>query len=1559
MRGTEIGGNPGRSVGKGGRMPDDTATAATLEEQVAQLEQRIATVEAENRALRQQMGDQECSCRFFQSFVEQSPDAMSMLRLDDERTVYMNAAACSLAGHTDSTWYDRPFTEVFQFPSVQKVRTILDQARQHGAWQGEVAYQLSDGNTLQVPMHAVVVQDDGQPPMISVVVRGSVQFEHMEALLARKRAILETFGKAAVQFLHGPDLHQNVQQLLERLGTALDTSQACIFQNQSAMDGDRADTAMVAVLRYCWTKHGGVRNAETLYEQPWHYAEARRWQEMLSQEQSICGNIGDFPAPEQALLARFHIQSLLLVPIFVNQQWWGFILLQEQEQARIWTESDQNALHVVAGIVGAALHRAKNDMDLRRQEQQLEMFYLAIEQSASGMMIADPQGIIEYVNPRFTQITGYTAEEVVGKPIQVLQSAETSTRKYLKLWATISAGRQWRSELRSYRRRTNEVYWLGASILPITDEQGTVTHFLAVGQDITERKRSEETLRSNLQFLATLLDTIPSPVFYQNREGRYLGCNQVFASLVLGLPKDSIIGRRLSQLPQIFPPEKAGGYYARDMQLIRDTGVQKYEAQVQCADGVTRDFIFSKATFTDASNEVAGIIGVMLDISDRKRIEEALRKSEERFRLLAENARDMIFRYRLTHPRGFEYVSPSVTSIMGYTPEEYYTDPDIDLKSLHPTSLPVFNVFTRSSETYQDLVTMRYVRKDGKQVWIEQNSWQVFDDEGNAIAIEGISRDITERVGIETALRIQHDLAVGLSSASDLKVALNQGLMAGIQTDEIDCGGVYLVDKQTGDLHMTVQVGFSDDFLPHIAQLQAGSHQVQMLKERKVIYQRFPEVLLGPFDLGRWNEGLRSVCIVPVHDEKDVLAALYLASHTHDDIPVATRTLVEAIAAQMGSVIARLEAETALRESQNNLQTLFDTLDDFLFIFDVQGYILHMNPVMEKWLGYAPMALQKVNVLDIHSLEQRDEAMAMLAAEASDEDSGVWLIPLVSKDGEQIPVETRVKRGRWNKQDVFFGISRDITERQRVQSQLLQQEHSLAVLRERERLARELHDSIGQVLGYANTQAQAISTLLGKGKYSLARSLLKKLVEVIQDSQADVRQFILGVKASTRLYPDSAHQDKGFFHALREYLERVAEFYGLHTELVTPPDFTDGVLSSTMEVQLLRIVQEALTNVRKHANAQTARILFHPQRDFLTVTIEDDGEGFERSQMSGDSDQSYGLHSMSERAKEIGGSLDIDSKPGHGTRVMVYLPLRSAEGVYRKIMLVDDHPLFLEGIRNLLSACGLEVIGTAVDGNEALEKARILHPDVILMDVYMPNCNGLEATRNIKAELPDIQIVMLTTSEDDDTLFAAIKNGAAGYLLKSLDASELFEALSMLAQGEMPLAPSLASKVLDEFSSRSTRTKGVVPRVSLRKDNANATTTATAAPVTQSLQPETPATTELSATTTKLSPSDAPITQELGDSDYVVDEEDEEHEDEEHEDYSGTNGNAAEEELSERQLEILTMVAQGHTYKQVGVALNLSERTVKYHMAEIINRLHVSNRAEAIAYAVGLDKRNK
>jgi two-component system NarL family response regulator len=140
-----------------------------------------------------------------------------------------------------------------------------------------------------------------------------------------------------------------------------------------------------------------------------------------------------------------------------------------------------------------------------------------------------------------------------------------------------------------------------------------------------------------------------------------------------------------------------------------------------------------------------------------------------------------------------------------------------------------------------------------------------------------------------------------------------------------------------------------------------------------------------------------------------------------------------------------------------------------------------------------------------------------------------------------------------------------------------------------------------------------------------------------------------------------------------------------------------------------------------------------------------------------------------------------------------------------KILLADDHPLFLEGLKNLLVARGLNVVATASSGEEALRKVSCESPDVILMDIMMKPMSGLLTTRMIKSKYPDIKIVMLTASETEEDLFEAIKSGASGYLLKSLNFDKLYEMLLQFEQGEIPVSPGLATLLLEEFKKNDHR----------------------------------------------------------------------------------------------------------------------------------------------------------
>ena len=135
-----------------------------------------------------------------------------------------------------------------------------------------------------------------------------------------------------------------------------------------------------------------------------------------------------------------------------------------------------------------------------------------------------------------------------------------------------------------------------------------------------------------------------------------------------------------------------------------------------------------------------------------------------------------------------------------------------------------------------------------------------------------------------------------------------------------------------------------------------------------------------------------------------------------------------------------------------------------------------------------------------------------------------------------------------------------------------------------------------------------------------------------------------------------------------------------------------------------------------------------------------------------------------------------------------------------RVLLADDHALFRDGVGSLLRTWGVEVVGEAADGWEALEKARTLSPDLILMDINMPRCDGLQATRLIKAELPATSIVMLTVSEDEQDLFEAVKSGAEGYILKEVDGEEFGQLILGISEGHVPMSRGLANKILGEFA---------------------------------------------------------------------------------------------------------------------------------------------------------------
>jgi signal transduction histidine kinase len=218
---------------------------------------------------------------------------------------------------------------------------------------------------------------------------------------------------------------------------------------------------------------------------------------------------------------------------------------------------------------------------------------------------------------------------------------------------------------------------------------------------------------------------------------------------------------------------------------------------------------------------------------------------------------------------------------------------------------------------------------------------------------------------------------------------------------------------------------------------------------------------------------------------------------------------------------------------------------------------------------------------------------------------------------------------------------------------LLAKVHNLAILEERERIAREMHDGLGQVLGSVNTKTLAASRLLELGKVDEARTQLAQLEAAAKDVYADVREAVLGLH--TTLNPE-----RDFLAALHEYVDGFERQSGIHVSLDVSDWPARSPLPLAAEIQLVRIVQEALANVRKHAHAQHARVRLAVRAQTVELAIADDGRGFDPTRLDREGGPRFGLQTMRERSEGIGGTFAIGSCQEQGTCVMISIPADSA-----------------------------------------------------------------------------------------------------------------------------------------------------------------------------------------------------------------------------------------------------------------------------------------------------------
>jgi PAS domain S-box-containing protein len=413
------------------------------------------------------------------------------------------------------------------------------------------------------------------------------------------------------------------------------------------------------------------------------------------------------------------------------------------------------------------LERRQAEEALRISERR---FRSLIETIPHCIQEIDRDGTITFANPSHVTMYGYDEKELTGKPIYHL-AADEDNKRQIKAHFEYLMNQQptpspWFSKdrTRSGRIIQTQVDWNYKK-----DAQGRVEGMIAVISNITHRKQAEKALLDNLNFMTTLIDTIPNPVFYKDTEGLYLGCNVAYAEII-GLPKDSILGRRLIDLPKLSFSDMADHYHRQDLELIQRTGVHAHEERILCADGSFHDYILFKATFEDIDGAVAGLVGIMLDITERKTAEKEVRKSKALFDAFMEHLPGLAYikdsegRYLFVNEAFARFTGCGAAASIGLCDDQVWEQETARLLKANDAEL------RRTQQADSQMETVRL--SDGRPRHLLTVRFPIFQDEA-PFSLGGVSIDVTERTQAEQQ---RHQLEQQLQQAQKMEAL---GTLAG------------------------------------------------------------------------------------------------------------------------------------------------------------------------------------------------------------------------------------------------------------------------------------------------------------------------------------------------------------------------------------------------------------------------------------------------------------------------------------------------------------------------------------------------------------------------------------------------------------------------------------------------------------------------------------------------------------------------------------------------------------------------------------------------------------
>jgi PAS domain S-box-containing protein len=739
------------------------------------------------------------------------------------------------------------------------------------------------------------------------------------------------------------------------------------------------------------------------------------------------------------------------------------------------------------------------------------------------------------------------------------------------------------------------------------------------GIDITERKRAEEVLRESKEFAENLINSMQDGFAVLDSDGVHIGVNAAFCQMT-GFSREELIG---VGLPHPYWPPEAYEEIEKSFQKTLRGEFNDLELTFKRKNGERFPVIVSPSWVKDKQGNVISYFATVKDITERKRVEEALQESEERYRTVARLSSDFAYSCVYTGDDGYEvdWITDAFFTLTGYSKAELH-EQRCWLFVSHPddremATKPLHELKAGESDSSE----FRIVTKDGRVLYIVNYMECQADPEARGgLRLFGAVQDITERKRAEEAVR----------KSEGKYRSLTENVNLGIYRNTVGPEGKF-IEANPAIIGMFGYKSKEEFLAINVSDLYQNAEDRKKFNDKmlKEGFIRGEEKWLKKKD-GSLFVG--SVSAVAVKDERDHVKY-------YDGI---------------------IDDITERKRAELEYKTIVGTAMDGFWIVDAHGRFLDTNDAYCRLIGYSREELLKMKISDIEAKEKPKETVRHIRK-------------IMEAGGDRFETRHRCKDGRvvdlevstnYNKEsgDKLFVFLRDITQRKQMGEalakyigELQQLSKQLITVQEAERLriSQELHDEMGQALTMLRINIASI-------KESLPPGYAKSIKDRLADADALTKKILAQIHELTLELRPHMLDDLGLVSTVRWYTERLSR--RLNIQILFTQKNLKRRLAPEIRTTLFRIIQEALTNVAKHARAKKVRILLAQKQKFIELIIQDDGCGFDQRKIEKRPSRArgIGLFSMKERAALLNGECAIESRPGAGTKVRIRIPWRKA-----------------------------------------------------------------------------------------------------------------------------------------------------------------------------------------------------------------------------------------------------------------------------------------------------------